>query len=219
MKAEVLIHCLRRLWKNELILRTREPVYEFETCQKGRAGVSCHVRAVNYYVLNNGHEIDSRFVNCDTRKKDGRSREVESKASKVLNFLKQPKDKAFYSIEIRKELEVKSPDIMTNVRRFEQRGLMYVRGYQSHDQRSPFSKGFILTWIDQEKPRDQAVREAFERTNKVIVENPTSNTIHERIRLIRDQLLTSNELLSLIYIRNVLNCPVDKVKQALRRAK
>ena len=30
-------------------MRTAEPIYEFETCQKGRAGVSCHVRAVNYY--------------------------------------------------------------------------------------------------------------------------------------------------------------------------
>ena len=26
-KPEVVVHCLRRLWKKELILRTREPVY------------------------------------------------------------------------------------------------------------------------------------------------------------------------------------------------
>lgn len=96
---------------------------------------------------------------------------MESKASKVLNFLKDNRDKAFYSVEIRKELKVKSPDIMTNVRRFEQKGLMYVRGYQSHDQRSPFSRGFIITWIDQEKPRDVAVREAFDRTSSAFRES------------------------------------------------
>ena len=215
----VVVHCLRRLWKKELILRTAEPVYQFETCQKGRAGVSCHVRAVNYYVVNNGHRIDRRFVKYDERKKDGRSKEVESKASKILKFLRSNKDKAFYSVDIRKALKVMSPDIMTNVRRFEQKGLVYVRGYQSHDQRSPFSKGFIITYIDQEKSRDQAVKDAFERTNKVLTENPTTNTIHERIRLIRDQLLTTSELLSLTYVRNVLNCPIDKARQALRRAK
>ena len=71
------------------------------------------------------------------------------------------------------------------------KGRVYVRGYQSHDQRSPFRKGFILTYIAQELPRDQAVKEAFERTSRVLLENPTSNTIHFRIRLIRDQLLTT----------------------------
>ena len=215
----VVVHCLRRLWKKELILRTAEPIYEFEHCQKGRAGVSCHVRAVNYYVVNNGHKTAGKFVKYDERKKDGRSREVESEASKILKFLKSNRDKAFYSVDIRKALKVKSPDIMTNVRRFEKKGLVYVRGYQSHDQRSPFSKGFIITYIDQEKSRDEAVKEAFERTSKILLENPTTNTIHERIRLIRDQLLTTNELLSLTYIRNVLNCPIDKARQALRRGK
>jgi len=97
--------------------------------------------------------------------------------------------------------------------------VVYVRGYQSHDQRSPFSKGFILTYVDQELPRDRAVKEAFERTSKMLLDNPTTNTIHERIRLIRDQLLTTNELLSLTYLRHVLNCPIDRVKRAIKRAK
>ena len=53
----------------------------------------------------------------------------------------------------------------------------------------------------------------------MILDNPTTNTIHERVRLVRDQLLTTNELLSLTYFRNVLDCPIDKAKQALKRAK
>jgi len=169
--------------------------------------------------VNSGHELPSRFVQYDERKKDGRSREIESKASRILDFLNKNKDEAFYSVDIKEKLEVNSCDIMSNVRRFEKKGLVYVRGYQSHDQRSPFSKGFILTWIDQELPRDQAVKEAFERTSKILLENPTTNTIHERIRLIRDQLLTTNELLSLTYLKHILNCPIDQVKRAIRRAK
>ena len=95
--------------------------------------------------------------------------------------MKGNKDKAFYSSDIAKKLGVKSCDVMDNVTRFARKGLAYVRGYQSHDKRSPFKKGYIITWIDQDKPRDQAVKEAFERTNKLLVENPISNTIHERV--------------------------------------
>ena len=209
--------CLRRLWKKDFILRTREPT--FETSSKGRGGIVGFTRAINYYVMNNGHEIPANFVRYEDRKKDSRSRDVESKASKVLSFLKENKDKAFYSVDITKELEVKSCDIMANVRRFEKKGLIYVRGYQSRDQRSPFRKGFILTYVDQKLPRDRAVKEAFERTSKMLLENPTSNTIHERVRLIRDQLLTTNELLSLSYLRNILHCDIDQAKRALRRAR
>jgi hypothetical protein len=177
------------------------------------------VRAINYYVANDGREVGAQYVAYGERKKDGRSREVESKAGKILQFLASNSYKAFYSKDIVKEIGVKSSDIMTNVRRFERKGLVFVRGYQSHDHRSPFSKGFILTYINQNSPRDQAVKEAFERTNSVLTEHPTSNTVHERVRLIRDQLLTTNELLSLAYFKHVLNCTIYKVKLALRRAK
>ena len=211
--------CLRRLWKRGLVLRTRKPTFVFETKCRGRGGVVGFTRAVNYYAVNDGHELPADFVRYEDRRKDGRSREIESKASRILNFLESNKDKAFYSSDVAKSLGVKSCDIMANVRRFERKGLVYVRGYQSHDHRSPFKKGYIITWIDQQLPRDVAVKETFERTNKVLTENPTSNTIHERIRLIRDQLLTTNELLSLTYFRNLLNCPIDQVKRAIRRAK
>jgi hypothetical protein len=211
--------CLRRLWKRGLILRTREPVFEFETSSKGRAGVVGYTRAINYYAVNNGSELPAAFVKYDERKKDGRSRDVESKACEILDYLKNNKEKAFYSNDIVKALGVKSCDIMANVRRFEKKSLVYVRGYQSHDHCSPFKKGFILAWVHQDLPRDKAVREAFERTSKVLIENPTSNTIHERVRLIRDQLLTTNELLSLAYFKNALGCPIDKVRLAIKRAK
>jgi DNA-binding MarR family transcriptional regulator len=210
--------CLRRLWKKGFVLRTREPSFEFETCSRGRAGVSGYTRAINYYGVNNGDELPADFVKYDERKKDGRSRDVESKANRILDYLINIKEKAIYSNDIVKALGVKSCDIMANVRRFEKKGLVYVRGYQTHDGRSPFRKGFLLTFIDQDKPRDTSIREAFERTDKMLLENPTSNTIHERVRLIRDQLLTTNELLSLSYFKSILGCDVDSAKRALKRA-
>jgi DNA-binding MarR family transcriptional regulator len=217
-KSDLVGHCLRRLWKKELILRTREPVFRFENCHNGRAGLVGHTRAVNRYVLNDG-EAGAIYVKYNERMKDGRSKGIVSKSQLVLDFLRKNKDRAFYSVDIVKELKINTSDVMANVRRHEKKGLVFVRGYQSHDQRSPFKKGFILTWIDQDLPRDKAIKEAFERTNKVILENPTSNTIHERIRLIKDQLLTSNELLSMAYLRNILHCDIDSAKRALKRAR
>lgn len=113
--------CLRRLWKKDFILRTRQPTFEFETSPKGRAGVVGYTRAINHYVVNNGHEIPASFVSYEDRKKDGRSRDVESKASTILEFLNSNKDKAFYSVDIVKELKIKSCDVMSNVRRFEKK--------------------------------------------------------------------------------------------------
>ena len=211
--------CLRRLWKRGLILRTREPSFEFETCSRGRAGVSGYTRAINHYAVSDSVELPANFVVYDERKKDGRCKDISSKADEILYYLLNNKEKAFYSNDIVKALGVKSCDIMANVRRFEKKGLVYVRGYQTHDGRSPFRKGFLLTYIDQDKPRDTAIREAFERTDKMLLENPTSNTIHERVRQIRDQLLTSSELLSLSYFKSILGCDIDSAKRALRRAR
>ena len=67
--------------------------------------------------------------------KDGRDKGVESKAEKILMFLKKHGHRAFYSTEIVKELKIKPTDVMPNVRRFEKKGLVFVRGYQSHDKR------------------------------------------------------------------------------------
>jgi hypothetical protein len=104
--------CLRRLWKRGFVLRTREPSFEFETSSRGRAGVSGYTRAINHYAINDSHELPANFVKYDERKKDGRSRDVESKAYGILNYLINNKEKEFYSNDIVKTLGVKSCDII-----------------------------------------------------------------------------------------------------------
>jgi DNA-binding MarR family transcriptional regulator len=127
--------CLDRLWLRGLILRTKQASYVFETANKGRGGVFGYTRAFNRYALNDGRDLPSDFVKYEDRYKDGRNLGFESKASKVLTFLKNHSDQAFYSKSIVEELKVKPCDIMANVRRFEKQGLVFVRGYQSHDAR------------------------------------------------------------------------------------
>ena len=85
-KCNLFGHCLRRLWKKEVILRTRGPVYRFELCHKGKAGLVGNTRAVNYYVLNVG-EAGAIYVKYDERMKDGRSKGIVSKSKLVLDFL------------------------------------------------------------------------------------------------------------------------------------
>lgn len=53
---------------------------------------------------------------------------------------------------------------MSTVRRAERKGLVYVRGYRMHDRQTPFKEGYLLTWIDQEKPREEAIGEVVEST-------------------------------------------------------
>ena len=53
--------CLRRLWKKGLVLRTREPTFVYEVKCRGREGVVGYTRAINYYAVNDGRELPSKF--------------------------------------------------------------------------------------------------------------------------------------------------------------
>lgn len=68
----------------------------------------------------------------------------------MFDFLKKHADRAWFSNEIAKALKekgVRACDVMSNVRRFEKRGLVYVRGYKLDDRQTPFKEGFLITWI------------------------------------------------------------------------
>jgi len=163
---------------------------------KGRAGVSTHLRKYHSYILR-PKGLDSLHVQGleFVRPIPSEGKRV-SKAKIILGYLKENSDKASYSKEVAeasKDKGVKPPDVMTQARRFERKGLVYVRGYRSHDNQSPFKEGYLLTWVDPSKPREQALDEAVQRTNNGLTGKSTTSPIVERIHVIRDQVIEATK--------------------------
>jgi len=216
-------------WKGGLILRTKKPIYEFERRFRGRGGVSQTTRPYHLYLLRpEGKDsviVDGReFVKYAKEHLDVRGGGKVSKAQRVLNFIKKHRDQAFFSSEIAEALKehgVKARDVMANVRRFERKGLVYVRGYKTDERQTPFKEGYLITWLDPEKPREEAIREAIQRTNKTLKDRASSAPIIERIHHIRDIILEHSQLRRLVgfpYLHNKLGCTEHEAEAAVSRA-
>jgi hypothetical protein len=160
---------LYRCWKRGLVLRTDAPILLHERVFKGRGGTSRHLRPFHLYMLK-PQGVDNvmvggrRFVSFSEEHLDPRGGGGVSKASRVLGFLKENSGSAFFSrdvVDALSEFGVRTRDIMANVRRFEKQGLIYVRGYKTDEAETPFKKGYLLTWLNQDVPRGQAIGEAI----------------------------------------------------------
>ncbi|MGC8849250.1 MAG: hypothetical protein ACP5QI_02115 [Candidatus Bathyarchaeia archaeon] len=218
---------LKRCWRKGLILRSERPFREPYRAFKGRAGVRTNLRSYHLYVKAQKGKgtllIDGiRFVTFN----EGSNVEGPgvSKAKLILDFLANHGDRAFFSTEVAEALKdkgIKPSDIMSNVRRFERKGLVYVRGYRSHDRQTPFKEGYLLTWIDQDKPREKAIGEAVERTDEALAGRASTNPIIERVHRIRDMVIAASktrDLLSFTYIKEELRCSEYEAEQAAMRA-
>ncbi|MDR0492973.1 MAG: hypothetical protein LBH74_04985 [Nitrososphaerota archaeon] len=116
---------------------------------------------------------------------------------------------------------IKPPDIMTTVRRLETKGRVYVRGYRLHDKQTPFKEGFLLTWIEHNKPRSEALSEAVKRTTVALENNDSTNPIIERIHTIHDTILETTLLKDLVsseFLYNRLGCSEYEAQGAIQRA-
>lgn len=141
-------NALRRLWKRKLVQRTKSPIFENERVFKGRAGVSRNTRPYHLYILTMGVQDSIRvegreFVSYNKKYLDARGGGKRSKAKIIIEFLEKNKDLAFFSKDIVDSLAdygVKTCDIMTNVRRYEKKGLVYVRGYRLEDRQTPLNR-------------------------------------------------------------------------------
>ncbi|MGQ9469623.1 MAG: hypothetical protein ACUVTD_07375 [Nitrososphaerales archaeon] len=114
-----------------------------------------------------------------------------------MNFFEKNKDSAFFSKEIAEALRergINLPDVMANIRRLERKGLVYVRGYRTGYRETPFKEGFLITWLDYSKPREQAIEEAIQRTEVALTEKSNSSLIMQRIHTIRDQIIDAPKL-------------------------
>jgi Mn-dependent DtxR family transcriptional regulator len=208
-------------------MRTSEPIIVQENMNKGRSGRVSHIRPYHLYALNRaGKEefvIDGyKFVNFDEVYLDSRGGGNGSKASKILSFLVENKDGAFFSKDIAESLDVRPGDVMSNVRRFERKGLVYVRGYKTDERQTPFKKGYLLTYVDPDLPREVSIREAIERTSSALLGEADSSPMMMRIRRIRDMIIEHsglNQLVGAGYMLNRLDCPPTKFEYSLGRVK
>ncbi len=222
-------NALRRLWEAGRLLRTSRPIYEPETLFKGRAGLRKNLRPYHLYLLRLGRESSKsgegrEFVRFSQRYLDPRGGGARSKASLVIKFLKDRSKQGWYSKEIANQLSrhgVKIGDVMGNLRRYEAEGKVLVRGYRTDDRQTPFKDGFLVTWIDQERPRDAAISEALERTNKRLEHTEATNPLMGRVHRIRDLVLQASrerEIVSQAFLLNELGCSEYEFEGALTRA-
>jgi len=156
----------------------------------------------------------------------GSSLNGKSKAKLIKEFLEENNNQAFFSKDLTtalKNQDIKPSDIMTNTRRLEKKGLVYVRGYRLHDKQTPFKDDYILTWIDDKTPRDKAIEHAIKKTNTLLEKSAFSatNPTIERIHQIRDTIVEATKLQDLAsfeYIQNKMGCTIHKTKTAIARA-
>lgn len=147
-----------------------------------------------------------------------------SKAKLLLNFLRDNESQAFYARQIFDRLKdhgFKPSDVMTNVRLFEKKNLVYVRGYRTETGQTPFREGYLITWINHNKPREKALEEAIEVTNKVLTDRHTKNPLIERVQKIRDQIIEATKLKDLAsfdFLLNKLACSQCEAENSVGRA-
>ncbi|MEM0254146.1 MAG: hypothetical protein QXK78_06280 [Candidatus Bathyarchaeia archaeon] len=217
--------CLYRLWRRGLVLRSEKPFMESERVFKGRAGASRNLRKYYLYVIapkGGGETVVNgiRFVGFTSSRASGRA---ESKAQIIYRFLEENRDRAFFAREVADLLAdrgIRPPDVMSNARRLERRGLVYVRGYRGVGRETPFREGYIITWIDPSKPREQAISEAFERTERILAEKSTP--IIQRVQAVRDEVIKAlkvGDIVSLEFLREKLGCSEYELEGAVERAK
>ena len=218
---------LYRLWQTGVILRTEKPTYEALKTFKGRAGIRKNTRAYHLY-LYKPMQVSAvvnglRFVKFSEEYLDKRASGV-SKAELIREFLKENSERAFYSTEIAealKEKRVRQQDIMGTLKRDKKKGLVYVRGYRTDNDETPFKEGYLITWIDSSKPRTQALDEAVERTNLILADKASTSPIIQRVHLIRDIVIESTKLRDLVsseFILGKLGCTEYELSGALERA-
>lgn len=194
---------------------------------KGRNGTSRNLRSFYLYILK-PENITSiavegiEFVSYEKNQKD--SGLESSKAKSILNFLKVNSEHAYFSTDIVQALAdigVKPSDIMSNVRRWEKRGLVLVRGYRLDDKQTPFRGGYVITWMDSLKCREEAIKDAIEKTEGALVEKETTNPTIQRVHRFRDLVLGSSrlrDLVSFVFVCDNLGCSKYEAEVAINRA-
>jgi hypothetical protein len=228
--------CLGRMWRSYRILRSAKPVICSEKTFRGRLGMITNQRQYYSYLLGpeggGGASVifeGQQYVAYSEKyldKRGGGGLNGESKSKLIREFIEKNSDRAFFSKELTNALKhkgIKPSDIMTTVRRLEKKGLVYVRGYRLHDGQTPFGDGYLLTWLDNDTSREDAIEQAIKRTGAVLRNTASASThpIIERIHLTRDTIIEATKLRDLAsfeYLHNKMGCSKYEAKNAISRA-
>jgi len=166
---------LRRAWESGVVLRTADPIYAAEKQPSDKLDAASNLRSYHLYCISKDRGeaaiSDRRFVGFSKSYLDPRGGGSRSKARAIREFLASNSHRALYSTEIAqslKDIGVKTGDVMSCVRRLEGHGLVYVRGYEAKGRQTPFKEGYLMTWLDLNRPKDKAIREAVERTDATL---------------------------------------------------
>jgi hypothetical protein len=172
----------------------------------------------NDHMMKDSKEFVSYNASEQCHKKGG-----ISKAELIQCFLKNNAHKAHFTTDICRKLSnvgVKPGDVMSNIRRWEKKGLLLVRGYRLDERQTPFKEGYLIAWIDPLKSREEAIELALEKTNEALEEKEYTNPTIQRVHRIRDIVLEASklrELVSFAYICESLGCSKYEAEVAVNR--
>jgi hypothetical protein len=213
-----------RNWKTGLLLRTVKPIRERNRTFAGRAGSRYNTRSYYLFVLQNGSD-EMEVENLSFLSFSNTPRIVKpNKSQLILSFLRENIDKAFYTSQIAKLLKnqgITIRDVAANLRRYEKKGQVFFRGYRTAEHETPFAGGFIVTYLDSSRPRNEAIAEALQRTELLLEGGSHINPLAQRIRLIRDEILKAKELREIVglsFLKQKLQCNDDQMRTAIDRA-
>ena len=212
------------LWRGGRVLRSREPVFEVGSEFHGRGGFVSNLRHYYLFLYNGGGARPPVYFGGREYVGYVARRGGKSKSQLVLDYVREQGDGAFYSADIYDALKksgVSKSTVSCTIKYYERKGFVFVRGYRSHGSRTPFRRGFLVTWIDQDKPRDVALKEALQRTEQALGRKAGDATLLERVRFVRDIVISTTQqgdLVSDDYLESQLGCSRDERRYTLSRA-
>jgi len=153
-------------------------------------------------------------------------RNGKSLSQHIIDYVREHlRDRAAFTTQVRKDLEerlgveVLQSMVMCILSKYRHREV-YLRGYQGAERMTPFEQGFAVTWLNPNLPREQALAEAKERTDRFLQDKQTTSPLFQRVHSIFDivtDVSLKRDIASQIFIMSELGCSRHQLELALRK--
>ncbi len=216
LDAGIVSDAILRQWNNGNLARSKKRISEIDYQHRGRRGRTRNTRHYYLYTLPENITADFELIPEHLPSKI-------NQAQKIREFILENKDRAFYSREIVEALKdhaIKIHNIMPTIRKMEKKRMCFVRGYHHVERESPFREGFLITFLDSDKPIREAIEEALERTEKRLQDRSSENPLLQRIYRLHDAILSNShrrEITARFYLDNLLDVSRETLDYALKR--